>query len=107
MRVYLSGPMTGYPDFNYAAFAHAGGLLLDAGYTVLDPARHGFVDGWTWADYMRAALRDIAEAEGVVVITGWQCSRGAVLEVHIAQQLGLPVLPLDVALANPPRKAAA
>ena len=93
MKVYISGPMTGYPDFNYPAFHAAEQHLADLGHEPLNPARHPKQE--TWADYLRLDLVDVLAADAVAVLPGWECSRGAVLEVHVAHALGMAVLPIE------------
>jgi hypothetical protein len=87
--VYISGPMTGQPDCNRPLFnAVAERLQVKARCRVLNPARHP--DGLgEWADYMRLALADLARATKVVVLPGWDKSRGARLENDIARRLGI------------------
>lgn len=98
--LYVAGPMTGYPDQNYPAFHDAGARLTVAGYTVLNPVDNeaenphpGTVQPWPW--YMRRALRQVLAADAVAVLPGWDASRGANLEVSVAQQLGMPCAPID------------
>lgn len=93
MRVYISGPMTGYPDHNYPAFFAAEAELSILGYKVLNPARHP--EQVSWADYLRLDLAGVLAADAVAVLPGWECSRGARLEVHVAHALGMTVLPID------------
>lgn len=93
MRVYISGPMTGYQLFNGSAFAAAEARLIDLGHEPLNPARHP--EQATWADYLRLDLRDVLDADAIAVLPGWEASRGAALEVHVAHQLGMTVLPID------------
>ena len=94
MKVYISGPMTGYPDFNYPAFNAAETWLTDRGHDVLNPARHPKQD--TWAGYLRLDLADVLTADGIALLPGWEASRGAQLEVHVAHSLGIRVLPIEV-----------
>lgn len=95
MRVYIAGPMSNLPDFNYPAFHRAAGLLEQAGYQVLNPARSEGREGCsTWLDFIRAALRDVANADGVALLPGWQDSRGARIERDLARDLGLDVRPI-------------
>lgn len=94
MKVYISGPMTGLPEFNYPAFRCAEHRLASHGYDVINPVRHGFDPSKTWSDYMRLALIDVASCDGVALLAGWKRSRGAQLEAHVAMSLGLPVAPL-------------
>lgn len=93
--LYVAGPMTGYPDFNYPAFNEAARALVHCGFHVLNPARRGTRDEWTWVDYMRPALRDVADCDGIAVLPGWERSKGAALEVSIAVALDLPVRTVD------------
>lgn len=93
MRIYIAGPMTGLPEFNYPAFFAASERLAAAGHEPINPARTEGRDGCRgWLDFMRASLRDIADCDGIATLPGWQDSRGAALEVYIAQSLGLPVM---------------
>ncbi len=89
--VYLSGPMTGQPEFNKPAFdAMQTFLVMSVGCSVLSPARHP--DGWDYADYMRRAMADLLVATAVVVLPGADKSRGARYEIATAEILGLPVI---------------
>lgn len=96
MRVYISGPMTGYPDLNRAAFRAAACRLRDLGHVPVDPSTAPEITGATWADYMRADIAEMVTCEAVAVLPGWEASRGAVLEVHIAHALGMAVLPIGL-----------
>lgn len=90
-RLYLSGPMTGIPAFNFPAFNEAEALLIRAGFTVENPARKGIVDGWDWADYLKYDLVRMFDCQGVATLDGWVESRGAWLEVSTARTLGMTV----------------
>lgn len=105
-KVYLSGPMTGYPDFNRAAFADAAYKLRELGFEVVNP--HQLPEpvltqdeDYNWRQYLardvELLIRDNA-LDGVVVLPGWEQSRGSVLELHVAQYVGLKVFPLEAVL---------
>lgn len=93
MKLYICGPMTGLPELNFPAFFEAQRKLMDAGYTVLNPAdRAGRVAGQPWEWYLRRGILDVCMADGVAHLPGWAESRGAQLETHVASELGMPVL---------------
>ena len=94
MKLYIAGPMTGLPEYNYPAFHAAAAELRAAGHEVVSPA-----EGWehitdpaavSWQDYMRSGLSKLLHCEAVALLPGWAGSRGASLEVRVAEALGMP-----------------
>lgn len=94
MRLYLSGPMTGIPEHNFPAFKQAAHQLRQFGYDVANPADLGADPALRWEDYLRADLRLLLDCAGVATLPGWQSSRGASLEVHVAKALRMGVRPV-------------
>jgi hypothetical protein len=94
-KVYISGPMTGLPDLNFPAFHAAAAKLRAAGYEAINPAEHEEAPGKAWADYLRKDIRLLMDCTGVALLPGWEQSKGARLERHIAIELGMTVGPLD------------
>jgi hypothetical protein len=112
MKVYLAGPMTGIPDFNYPAFKAKAYELRRLGHFVFSPAerdieregkdlctgttgdlkeieQHGFSK--------RVALGDdlawiCGHAEAVYMLPGWNKSSGATAERATALALGLQIM---------------
>lgn len=96
MRIYIAGPMTGLPEFNFPAFNDAEQQLRAAGHDPVNPARHGAGEpSLEWADYMRRDIPDLLGCEGLALLEGWGSSRGAQLEHRIATELGITVRYLD------------
>lgn len=97
--IYIAGPMTGLPDFNYPAFDEAQHQLLARGILSLNPATSeientsGAPMPWVW--YMRRALKMVVRSDGVCLLPGWQESKGAQLEVTVGEALGLDIRPYD------------
>lgn len=94
MKLYIAGPMTGHEHFNYPAFNRAAAELREAGYTVLNPAENGEPGDHpdrAWSDWMRIALGQLIQADGVATLYGWSESKGAKVEVQLAEDLGIPV----------------
>ncbi len=98
--IYLTGPMSGYSEFNHPAFKSATAQLRGLGYEVLSPHEVGEIPGKSWADYIRKDMPLLMAARTVVALPNWECSRGSQLEIYIAQSLGVPVIPLSVALES-------
>lgn len=90
-RVYLAGPMTGLPDFNFPAFHAEATILRYQGLTVINPAEHGIVKGAEWADYLRHDIAGLVSCERIHLLQGWEKSKGARLEFQIATELGMAV----------------
>jgi hypothetical protein len=90
--IYLAGPMSGLPDFNYPAFNAAAAKLRALGHTVLNPAENPVPACGTWAGYMRLALAQLVQCECIVLLPGWAESKGALVERKLAQVLGMEVL---------------
>lgn len=98
--LYVAGPMTGLPGYNKPAFHTAAGSLRAAGYIVRNPADHQPPVLDTWEDWMRLAIAALLQSQAVATLPGWAESRGACLEVSIAMQLRMPVLPVQDWLAH-------
>jgi len=94
MRIYISGPMSGIAQFNFPAFNQAADLLTVAGHVPVNPADGGVVPGKSWEAYLREDLRLILDSDAVATLPGWRASRGASLEVYVAERLRMPVRPV-------------
>jgi hypothetical protein len=99
MRFYLSGPMTGLPENNYPAFHDAHRALRAAGYSVVNPAA-GAPCGLTYDQYLRRALRLLLDCQAIVMLSGWEGSRGARIEAKLAASLGMPWHHVDELIAS-------
>ena len=90
-RVYVAGPMTGLSEYNFPAFNEAAAMLRAEGWHVENPAEHGVVDGANWADYLHYDIGRLATCSTVYLLHGWSRSKGAALEVYIAESLGMVI----------------
>jgi hypothetical protein len=98
-RAYLSGPMTGIDAWNFPAFHAAAAKLRAEGYEVISPAELDEAEdvplgSRPWADYLRRDL--VAMLEGgctvIALLPGYESSKGAMLELHVAAALGFEVI---------------
>lgn len=109
MRVYLAGPMSGWPEHNFPAFNERAAELRAKDIEVFNPAENGpapedaaEADKNNRAFFIRKDIFAIVgngdsspTVDAVVLLDGWQHSRGARLEVEIALQCDIPVLWAD------------
>ncbi|QGJ93798.1 nucleotide pyrophosphohydrolase [Mycobacterium phage Hannaconda] len=82
-------------DWNHPAFNRAAERLRAQGHTVINPAEldteAGDVGELEWHEYLRRDIKVLADCTHIAMLPGWENSKGARLEHHIAQELGLTV----------------
>jgi hypothetical protein len=98
--IYIAGPMSGLPLNNHPAFHKAAKHFRGLGHRVENPADNNLPAGSSWESYMRLAIRQLLRCEQIALLPGYENSRGAKLEWHIAQQLGMR--PIYVNLGGEP-----
>lgn len=120
-KVYIAGPMRGIKDFNFPAFHAAEEQLVLMGYETFNPARrdetyHGAeyfrsetgnetdikAPGFTIREALAADSKYICEnADMVVLLPGWENSKGAIAEVALARAMNLEVKTLQEMFPKP------
>ena len=109
---YLAGPMSGRPQYNIPMFDAVASMLRVEGYDILSPAemdskdireiamkdtlaegKGRLVDSsgtiHTWGDFLSRDVKLVAdEVDGVILLPGWEESRGARLEAFVAISSG-------------------
>lgn len=91
--IYIAGPMTGLPEFNYPSFQNAAVLLRAIGHEVEDPSTNENPTPDDYHGWLRAGLAQLIRCDAVALLPGWESSGGARLEVNVAATLGLRVAP--------------
>ncbi|MEE9125379.1 MAG: DUF4406 domain-containing protein [candidate division NC10 bacterium] len=114
LRLYLAGPMTGIPQYNFPAFDQAAAVLRDIGYDVVNPTETDpedvqdlarastngdpTTDGISHLEPLEVtAVRNVHEVVGcdaVALLNGWHRSPGTRHEVETAHRFGKPVAPV-------------
>lgn len=107
-RLYIAGPMTGLPEFNYPAFRAAAATLQGLGFEVEDPSTNVNPTPEDYRGWLRAGLAQLIRCDGVALLDGWEHSGGARLEVNVAATLGMRVhrLPEWVYMGGMPAEVA-
>lgn len=94
--IYLSGPMTGLPDFNRPAFYRATKALRKKGYTVVNPPELDANEPQrSWIGCLRRDIKHLVKCKAIATLPGWKKSRGANLEIYIGRALSFPVHPVS------------
>lgn len=91
MKIYLAGAMTGYPELNFPLFNAEAARLRALGYTVINPAEINIDPAAKWGECMRADIKRLMDCTAIALLPGWEDSKGATLEHHIARSLGFVV----------------
>ena len=91
-RWYIAGPMSSMPDLNFPAFHARAAELRAAGFEVENPAEINADPTAGWEACMRQDIARLVLCDAILLLPGWQQSRGARLEHTIAVELGLMVV---------------
>ena len=105
MKLYVSGPITGTKDY-LKKFKEAEEVLKGKGHSVINPAAVNSmmpVDT-TYEEYMKMSMTMLEMCDGIVLLDGWQGSRGANREYGYALGRDMEVFPLDVSRASDDEK---
>ena len=92
-KLYICGPMTGKENWNHDMFHKVTQEFRAVNFQVCNPAE--FFDGDTTRDrkdYMREAFKYIHEADTIVLLPGWEESKGARVEAAMATELDLTIV---------------
>lgn len=95
LRAYLSGPMTGIEDHNYAAFDIAAMDARGWGLSVCSPAETSRIllqmQKLTYEQFLEFDAHRVLEADVLIVLAGHEISRGAKFEIFLADTIAKPI----------------
>jgi hypothetical protein len=102
LKVYISGPIRGYPDGNKAAFRRAAEKLRGQGHQPVNP--HDIAplqhegraclgaevphSEHRYGCFMVTDIQALLDCDGYTLLDGWGQSVGALLEEHVARVCG-------------------
>lgn len=97
---YISGPMTGLPNKNKEAFEEVESQVNDIlsryrgeTYEIVNPANLELSSkDPTWEEYMRNDITHLMRCDAIVMMDGWEESKGARIEFMLATKLGMEIL---------------
>lgn len=94
-RIYIAGPMRGYPELNFPAFHDAADRFRRAGYIVRNPVEIGMEafgpnpEAVSPGEFLREDIRIVLDCDAMALLPGWDKSTGAKCEAVVARTLGL------------------
>ena len=100
MRIYLSGKITGLDKEVYSRqFERAESFYKTGGFDVVNPVTIGEVilknnPKAKWEDFIQEDLKALRTYTHIVLLEGWEESKGAKKEKAEAEKLGLEIMQL-------------
>lgn len=100
-KIYIAGPMRGYPQYNYPAFNAADEWLTLQGWEVKSPAKISETFGTPSAidanpylleRLMRYEIEVLKKCNAIYLLRGWERSVGAKAELAVALREGLEII---------------
>lgn len=92
-NLYLSGPMTGYPEFNYPLFHAKAASLREQGWGVFNPAEWPYEEVGVKGSFAKySAVICSEDCHAIYLLPGWRNSTGAMAEYHLAKAVGLEII---------------
>lgn len=109
MKIYLAGPMHGYPLYNFAAFFAAAIALRADGHTVENPAEYDMSIGldpslplddpnqisFDMESVLKQDFEKILASNAICFLPGWEKSTGALAERIVAHYSGREIFLFD------------
>lgn len=108
-KIYIAGPMSGYPNFNFDAFNNAANIFRAGGWEVFNPAEKesetlsaeslvngdaalAAEQGFNFREVYTWDVNKVIEADAILMLKGWENSPGARGEhaVAVAMQKHYP-----------------
>ena len=92
-KLYISAPISGRnPKEVRKFFAGVAREAEERGWQPVNPMDNGLDTEAPWEQHMRKDIRMMLECDAVILVSGWQFSRGCRLEEIVARELGLEVI---------------
>ena len=106
-KIYISGPMTGYVNYNYESFNRCEHDIaefledyydadIDRSHLIFNPAKIDKNNPVPFSHpreyYMSESIKGLITCDNVVVLDGWMNSPGARCEILVAREMGMNIV---------------
>lgn len=91
-RCYISGKITGMETEAEALFEEAEREVMRRGYMPVNPFKIDHDHDKSWRAYMRSDIKALCDCEAIYMLTNWRDSKGATIELQIANHLEMDVI---------------
>lgn len=89
LRYYISGPMTGLPQYNYPMFEYVSTKLRSLGMEISSPHENPLPpdidvisESELWDQMIALSIEQMNSCDAIILLPGWTRSRGAKLELE-------------------------
>ena len=86
MKIYISGQITGLPNNNAEQFEEAEKLVKKMGYKPVNPLKLHHRKNAKYKQYLRKDLRALRRCQVILMLEGWEHSKGAEIELEKAKK---------------------
>lgn len=90
-KLYISGKITGIEDQAPELFKLAEEEVRKLGFEPVNPMTINHDHDLTWSSYMKEDLKAMMDCDGVYMLNNWKTSKGANIELDLAESLGMEI----------------
>lgn len=91
-KAYISGKITGMEEKARELFDQAEKEVISLGYEPINPMKLNHTHDLTWEAYMKQDIKALCDCDVIYLLRNYSDSRGALLELAIANELKLEVI---------------
>ena len=92
MKYYLSGAISGWPDFKNYFKKHEDELRELGVSDIFNPAAVQWPEDVRWEVCMKYDLKILIDCDALILLPNWNSSRGVQIEKQLAHDLGIKVV---------------
>ena len=92
-KVYISGAIEHLDiDERKKAFKVAEDYMRCIGFEPINPFNNGIDVNANWREHMRVDIKNLLDCDYILMLKGWELSKGCKLEIDVATSCGIKVL---------------